>query len=107
MAARPARLRASAPTCCESGRLHTLVKCNPTLLGPERVRTILNEDLQYSDVVVPDIAFEHDLKYADAVKMLGNLQSIAKDCGLDFGVKLSNTLEVENTRSRLQRETRR
>ena len=80
-------------------RLHTLVKCNPTLLGPERVRTILNEDLQYSDVVVPDIAFEHDLKYADAVKMLGNLQSIAKDCGLDFGVKLSNTLEVENTRS--------
>ncbi|NOR36498.1 MAG: putative selenate reductase subunit YgfK, partial [Woeseiaceae bacterium] len=80
-------------------QLHTLVKCNPTLLGPERVRTILNEDLQYSDVVVPDIAFEHDLKYADAVKMLGSLQSIAKDCGLDFGVKLSNTLEVENTRS--------
>jgi len=80
-------------------RLHTLVKCNPTLLGPERVRKILNEDLQYSDVVVPDIAFEHDLKYPDAVKMLGNLKAVAKDCELNFGVKLSNTLEVENSRS--------
>jgi putative selenate reductase len=80
-------------------QLHTLVKCNPTLLGPERVRTILNDDLKYSDVVVPDVAFEHDLKYADAVTMLTNLQSVAKDCELLFGVKLSNTLEVENSRS--------
>jgi len=79
--------------------LHTLVKCNPTLLGPERVRTILNKDLQYTDVVVPDIAFEHDLKYPDAVRMLSNLKKVAKECDLDFGVKLSNTLEVENSRS--------
>ena len=79
-------------------RLHTIVKCNPTLLGPDRVRSILNDDLHYIDVVVPDMAFEHDLKYPDAVKMLGNLREVAKECGLDFGVKLSNTLEVENTR---------
>jgi putative selenate reductase len=78
--------------------LHTLVKCNPTLLGPDRVRKILNEDLRYRDVVVPDNAFEHDLDYCDAVPMLRNLQSVADDCGLEFGVKLSNTLEVENTR---------
>jgi len=79
--------------------LHTLVKCNPTLLGPDRVRTILNDDLQYSDIVVPDIAFEHDLKYPDAVQMLSNLQTVAKECDLEFGIKLSNTLEVENSRS--------
>ena len=79
--------------------LHTLVKCNPTLLGPERVRTLLNEDLGYKDVVVPDAAFEHDLKYSDAVPMLRNLKNVASECGLDFGVKLSNTLEVENSRS--------
>ena len=79
-------------------RLHTLVKCNPTLLGPERVRTLLNEDLKYTDVVVPDVAFEHDLKYADAVPMLSNLRTIAKEHGLEFGVKLTNTLEVENFR---------
>ncbi|MDH3622214.1 MAG: putative selenate reductase subunit YgfK, partial [Gammaproteobacteria bacterium] len=80
-------------------RLHTLVKCNPTLLGPERVRSLLNEDLGYRDVVVPDAAFEHDLKYPDAVPMLRNLKKVADDGGLEFGVKLSNTLEVENSRS--------
>ena len=79
--------------------LHTLVKCNPTLLGPERVRSILNDDLKYTDVVVPDAAFGHDLKYSDAVPMMRNLQAVAKDCGLEFGVKLSNTLEVENSRA--------
>lgn len=79
-------------------RLHTLVKCNPTLLGREPVRTLINEDLGFADVVVPDIAFEHDLKYDDAVPMLRRLQGIARDCGLEFGVKLSNTLEVENRR---------
>ena len=78
--------------------LHTFVKCNPTLLGPERVRKLLNDDLKFTDVIVPDIAFEHDLKYSAAVPMLGNLRSIASECELEFGVKLSNTLEVKNVR---------
>ncbi len=83
----------------EEQGLHTYVKCNPTLLGPGRVRTLLNDDLGYRDVVVPDIAFEHDLKYADAIPMLRSLKNIALKCGLHFGVKLSNTLEVENSRT--------
>ena len=49
-------------------------------------------------MVVPDIAFEHDLKYDDALPMLAGLQHGGKDSGLEFGVKLSNTLEVENRR---------
>ncbi|MEE4292799.1 MAG: FAD-dependent oxidoreductase [Xanthomonadales bacterium] len=80
-------------------RLHTFVKCNPTLLGPGRVRQILHEDLGYRDVVVPDSAFGHDLEYADAVPLLAGLQKTAADCGLEFGVKLTNTLEVENSRT--------
>ena len=83
----------------EQKGLHTYVKCNPTLLGPERVRGILHEDLGYSDVIVPDSAFEHDLEYAVAVPMLHKLRHVADKCGLHFGVKLSNTLEVENFRS--------
>ena len=79
--------------------LHTYVKCNPTLLGPERVRELLNDELGYNDVVVPDVAFEHDLKYHDAVKMLRALKGVAAQCDLHFGVKLSNTLEVENSRT--------
>ncbi len=78
--------------------LHTFVKCNPTLLGPERVRAMLNEDLNYTDVVVPDSAFGHDLTYEDAIPLLSNLRATATECDLEFGVKLSNTLEVENFR---------
>ncbi len=82
----------------ESRGLHTSVKCNPTLLGSDEVRAIINGDLGYSDVVVPDSAFEHDLKYADAVPMFRNLKAIADAKGLTFGLKLTNTLEVENHR---------
>jgi hypothetical protein len=78
--------------------LHTSVKCNPTLLGPEKVRGIVNDELGFGDVVIPDEAFGHDLKYVDAVPMLHNLKQVAAEKGLVFGVKLTNTLEVENWR---------
>ena len=83
----------------EEQGLHTYVKCNPTLLGPERVRGLLNDELGYNDVVVPDSAFAHDLGYTAAVPMLHALKGVARECGLHFGVKLSNTLEVENFRT--------
>ncbi len=78
--------------------LHTSVKCNPTLLGADRVRKIINKDLGFTDVVIPDEAFGHDLKYVDAIPMFHNLKRIANLKGLTFGLKLSNTLEVENHR---------
>ena len=33
--------------------IHTSVKCNPTLLGPAEVRSIVNDELGYSDIVDP------------------------------------------------------
>jgi putative selenate reductase len=78
--------------------LHSSVKCNPTLLGAERVRSIVNDELGFSDVVIPDEAFAHDLKYEDAIPMFHRLRALAAGEGLTFGLKLSNTLEVENHR---------
>ena len=46
----------------EERGLHTSVKCNPTLLGAERVRGIVNDDLGFGDVPIPDEAFGHDLR---------------------------------------------
>jgi putative selenate reductase len=77
--------------------LHTMVKLNPTLLGPERLREILNDKLGFR-TVVPDEAFAHDLKYDDALEIIRSLQSLAKEKGLQFGLKLTNTLESENNR---------
>ncbi|MDF1561882.1 MAG: FAD-dependent oxidoreductase [Deltaproteobacteria bacterium] len=78
---------------------HTSVKLNPTLLGPERLRGLLNEQLGFRDVHIPDEAFGHDLKREDALPLLRGLHEVADEKGLRFGVKLSNTLEVENHRT--------
>lgn len=84
--------------------LHTSVKVNPTLLGADQVRQIVNNDLGFADVAIPDTAFGHDLKYADAVPMFGRLQRLAADRRLGFGLKLTNTLEVENRRTVFDRD---
>jgi putative selenate reductase len=83
----------------EERGLHTNVKLNPTLLGPEELRGILNGLLGYRQVTVPDEAFGHDLKYPDAIKILTDLRVKAAKKGVQFGVKLSNTLEVINHRT--------
>ena len=77
---------------------HVNVKLNPTLLGPKRLRFILNEQLGFRKTVVPDEAFGHDLKYPDALDILRDLRARAAKKGVDFGVKLSNTLECVNHR---------
>jgi putative selenate reductase len=82
----------------EEHGLHTSVKLNPTLLGPDRVREILNRELGFRQVTVPDEAFGHDLKWADAQPLVEELREVAKKQGVTFGVKLSNTLEVLNHR---------
>lgn len=81
--------------------LHTTVKFNPTLLGRDRLRQILHADLGYDDIEVPDEAFEHDPSLDDAVAIIRSLSSTAKTCGVDFGIKLSNTLETRNIRGEL------
>lgn len=82
----------------EERGLHTNVKLNPTLLGPDMLRGILNELCGFRQVTVPDEAFGHDLKYPDALNILTDLRARAAKKGVCFGVKLSNTLEVINHR---------
>ncbi len=76
-------------------RLHTTIKLNPTLLGPERLRELLHRRMGY-EVQVPDAAFEHDPEFADAVRIVRELRAAADQAGLSFAVKLTNTLEVLN-----------
>jgi len=77
--------------------VHTWVKLNPTLLGPERLRGLLNGTFGYG-VEVPDAAFGHDPRFEDALPMVKRLAEAARAAGRGFGVKLSNTLEVVNHR---------
>ncbi|MDY3282415.1 putative selenate reductase subunit YgfK [Dysosmobacter sp.] len=74
--------------------LHTFVKCNPTLLGYETARSIL-DSMGYDYIAFDDHHFREDLQYADAVPMFRRLQQLAGEEGLEFGLKLSNTFPVD------------
>ena len=80
-------------------KFNTNVKLNPTLFGEKDLRQTLNKILGYREITVPDIAFEHDLKYPDAINLIKDLKSKADKKRVTFGVKLTNTLEVENHRN--------
>ncbi|MFV2072590.1 MAG: putative selenate reductase subunit YgfK, partial [Thermoanaerobaculales bacterium] len=82
----------------EDRGLHTSVKLNPTLLGSDRVREILNQHLGYRDLELPDAVFAQDLTYPDALALVRELASTASRRDLVFGVKLTNTLAVTNNR---------
>ncbi len=72
---------------------HTYIKCNPTLIGYEKVRTLLDQ-LGYGYLSFDTSHFDHDMKLHDAVQMIGRLMELAKSEGLVFGVKLTNTFPV-------------
>ena len=78
-------------------KLHTFVKLNPTLLGFDRVRSVL-DNLGFSYVGLSEEAFSHDLQYTDAKGMLHRLFDTAAAEGLQFGVKLTNTLGSVNNK---------
>ncbi len=97
----PDEIERIARYCLEERGLHTVVKLNPTLLGPRDVRSSLRDDLGFREIEVADETFAHDLQYGRAVELIGSLRRIAAARGLTFGVKLSNTLAVRNRAGRL------
>ena len=76
-------------------KLNTFVKLNPTLLGFDTVRSIL-DDLGFTYVTLNRESFAHDLQFTDALAMLHRLKDLAATEQLGFGVKLTNTLGSVN-----------
>ena len=90
----PSEIEAIASYLIQEKHLHTFVKCNPTLLGYEKARAILDE-MGYDYIAFTDFHFKDDLQYSDAVPMLKRLQELAKGLNLNFGVKITNTFPVD------------
>lgn len=78
----------------EEKKLHTAIKLNPTLIGQKKLNEIMSQS--GFETRVPDIAFEHDLKYPDAINIIKNLRKKALKQNLQFSLKLTNTLESRN-----------
>ncbi len=81
-------------------KVNTYVKLNPTLIGYDYVRNVFDQQ-EFDHIEMNPESFEHDMKYDDAVKMIASLKAFAKENGVDFGVKLTNTLAVINDGRRL------
>ena len=81
--------------------MHVVVKLNPTLLGYDAAAYQLHDVLGRRDLALDREAFERDLRWEEAVELLGRLSGAAARRRLGLGVKLTNTLVVHNTRRRL------
>ncbi|WP_054178928.1 putative selenate reductase subunit YgfK [Trabulsiella odontotermitis] len=96
----PDEIEAICRYMLEEKGLNTFVKLNPTLLGYQRVREIL-DTCGFDYVGLKEESFEHDLKIGQALEMLQRLMALAKEKGLGFGVKLTNTLGTINNKGAL------
>ena len=85
--------------------LDVIVKLNPTLLGYETVADIVNNQLGYSDVSVKASAFDEDLQFDRGIELIGELNDYAKARGRRFGIKLTNTLVVDNQKQWMPEDT--
>ena len=99
----PDEIERIATYLIEEKGLNTFVKCNPTILGYETARAILDET-GFDYVAFDDHHFKEDLQWDDAVAMFRRLMALAESHGLEFGVKLSNTFPVDVKQGELPSE---
>ncbi len=76
----PDEIERIASYLLEKKHLHTFVKCNPTILGYETARSIL-DSMGYDYIAFDDHHFKEDLQYSDAVPMFHRLQALADRAG--------------------------
>ena len=99
----PQEIERIAKYLIEKKQVHTFIKCNPTLLGYDYARRLMDE-MGYDYVAFGDFHFKDDLQYEDAVPMLKRLQALADEKGLEFGVKITNTFPVDVKQNELPSE---
>lgn len=84
----------------EEKNFDTYIKLNPTLLGYDEVRGILDAT-GWQRIIVKRPTFENDLQFDAALGLVTGLRAKAKAKGIRFGVKLSNTLANVNSGERM------
>ena len=89
----------------DAHELDVIVKLNPTLLGYETVAGIVNDELGYRDVDVKEAAFAEDLQFDRGIELIGELRDYAAERGRRFGIKLTNTLVVNNAKQWMPDDT--
>ena len=84
-------------------KVNAFIKCNPTLLGYEFARSMLDK-MGYDYIAFDDHHFNNDLQYADAIAMFRRLLKVAENEGKAFGLKITNTFPVQVKKGELPSE---
>lgn len=92
----PEEIEEIAKHLLKEHQLDVTVKLNPTLLGYDAVQDILSGELGYDELRLFPEAFAEDLAWDRALQMIESLDNYARALGRTFGIKLTNTLVVEN-----------
>jgi len=79
----------------EKKGLNTCLKLNPTLIGYDAVRKLL-DNAGYTHIELLKKQFDNDLKLKEALQLISNLQKFSLKCKKQFTIKLTNTLPVAN-----------
>jgi putative selenate reductase len=98
----PAEIESIAKYLIKEKGLNTFVKLNPTLLDLNEVERILNRGKR--NFLLDEDSFMHDLKFNEATDLIRKLRSFSEGLNRSFGIKLSNTLPVKNTRGKFSDE---
>ncbi|HNV44691.1 MAG TPA: putative selenate reductase subunit YgfK, partial [Exilispira sp.] len=75
--------------------INTFLKVNPTLLGYQRVKSILHSH-GFDYISLSEESFEHDLQMHNALQIISKMHKVAEEQKVGFGIKISNTLGVLN-----------
>jgi len=84
--------------------LNVYVKLNPTLLGKDDVRNLL-DTFGYTHIQFDEAMFKMDIDFESACDMIKRLQEIGLQSKQLFGVKLTNTFPVKAIKGELVGET--
>ncbi len=76
-----------------------VVKMNPPMLGRERLEHLLHDVMGYTELRVNQAAYTSGLQFQEGVELCSRMSELAASRQRGFGVKFSNTLEVENHRA--------
>jgi putative selenate reductase len=96
----PAEIERIGAYLIEEKGFDTYVKLNPTLLGYDAVRAILDQT-GWERITITRPNFEHDLQFGAALELIASLRRKAAAKGVRFGIKLSNTLANANDGARM------
>ncbi|HSF86014.1 MAG TPA: 4Fe-4S dicluster domain-containing protein [Acidimicrobiia bacterium] len=92
----PPEIEAMVKHLMDRHGLDVVVKLNPTLLGFGRVVEVLQQDLAYEHVRLNRLSFVEDLDIERAVDLITELRRYAEAKQRRLGVKLTNTMVVNN-----------